>query len=144
MRTNSLVDNRCFYLPAAINSSRSSQQTPAVCCMLDCRLLPTVWKYSHSTACCFLFVLLAVLLTIFKFTSWVMCLVAGLAASRWTTWCLHSCCVLISDRFDEAPANGPDFDLLGPGCGGCVSMICWCGIGEEDDNDKMWEALSIT
>ena len=22
-------------------------------------------------------------------------------------------------------------------------MICWCGIGEEDDNEKKWEVLRI-
>jgi hypothetical protein len=51
--------------------------------------------------------------------------------------------VPISDVFDEAPANRPDLELLGPGGGGCISMSCWCGIGEEDDNEKMWEALRI-
>jgi hypothetical protein len=72
-----------------------------------------------------------------------MCLVAASVASRWTTWCLRSCCVPISDIFDEASANWPDLDPLGPSRGGCVSIICWCGIGEEDDNEKRREALRI-
>jgi len=143
VRTNALVDHGCFPLRAAINWSRSSRRTPAICYMVNWRLLTAVWRYSHPTACCFLFVLLPVLRTIFKCASSVMCLVPASAASRWTNWCLRSCCVPISDIFNEASANWLDFDLLGPGWGGCVSMICWCGIGEEDDNEKMWEALRI-
>jgi hypothetical protein len=42
----------------------------------------------------------------------------------------------MSDVFDEAPANRLDFDLLSPGSVGCISMICWCGIAEKDDNKK--------
>ena len=45
--------------------------------------------------------------------------------------------------FDVAPTNGPVFDPLSPGGGGCVSMMGWCGIGEEDDNEKNWEILRI-
>ena len=43
--------------------------------------------------------------------------------------------------FDVAPANGPVFDPLLPGEGGCVSMMCWRGIGEDDDNERKWQAL---
>jgi hypothetical protein len=42
-------------------------------------------------------------------------LVAASAALMWTNWCLRSCCVPISDIFDEASANWPDLDPLGPG-----------------------------
>jgi len=59
--------------------------------------------------------LLPVLKMIFKCASCVMGLVAASAASRWTNWYLRSCCVPISDVFDEAPANWPHFDSLGPG-----------------------------
>jgi hypothetical protein len=38
--------------------------------------------------------------------------------------------------FDVVPANQLDLDVLSPGCGGWESIICWCGIGEEDDNEK--------
>jgi hypothetical protein len=44
---------------------------------------------------------------------------------------------------DVVPANRLDLDLLPPGRGSCVSMICWSGIREEDDNEKKWEALRI-
>ena len=47
----------------------------------------------------------------------------------------------MTDVFDEEPANSLDLDAVSPGWGGCVSMICWCGIGEEDDNEKDWEVL---
>jgi hypothetical protein len=43
--------------------------------------------------------------------------------------------------FHVSPANRVDFDQLAAGWGGCVSMICWCGIGEKDDNKKKWEVL---
>jgi len=43
--------------------------------------------------------------------------------------------------FDVVPANRLLFDPLSPGGGGRVSMMCWCGIGEEDDNERKWEAL---
>jgi hypothetical protein len=47
----------------------------------------------------------------------------------------------MSDIFDVAPTNQLDLDLLSPGWGGCVSMISWYGIGEEDDNEKMLVVL---
>jgi len=43
--------------------------------------------------------------------------------------------------FDVAPANLSVFDPLSPGGGGSVSVMCWCGIGEKDDNERKWEAL---
>jgi len=43
--------------------------------------------------------------------------------------------------FVVAHANRPVFYPLSPGGGGCVSMMCWGGIGEEDDNERKWEAL---
>jgi hypothetical protein len=46
-----------------------------------------------------------------------------------------------SSVLDVAPPNLPVFDPLSPGGGGSVSIMCWCGIGEEDDNKRKWEAL---
>jgi len=109
--------------------------------MVNWEPFTSIWIYSHLTTSCFLFLLLTVICTMFKCASWVICLVAALAALRWTNWCLHSCCVKISDVFDVAPTNQLDFDLLSPGWGGCVSMMCWCGIREGDDNEKKWEVL---
>jgi hypothetical protein len=40
--------------------------------------------------------------------------------------------------FDLALTNLPVFDLLSPGGGGSVSIMHWCGIGEEDDNKRKW------
>jgi hypothetical protein len=51
--------------------------------------------------------------------------------------------VPITDIFDVVPAVRQDLDSFGLGCGGCVYMICWCGIGEEDDPEKQWEVLRI-
>jgi len=67
--------------------------------------------------------------------------VAASAASRLTCSCLRCGSVPISDVFDVSPANRLDFDFLAAACDGCGSMICWCGIGEEDDNEKKWEVL---
>jgi len=47
----------------------------------------------------------------------------------------------MSDVFDVVPTNRLDLDLHSSGWGGCVSMICCSGIGEEDDNEKKWEVL---
>jgi hypothetical protein len=68
-------------------------------------------------------------------------LAAALAASRWTNLCLRSCCVPRMSICDIGPANRLVFDPHSPGGGCCVSMMCWCGIGEEDDNERKCEAL---
>jgi hypothetical protein len=31
---------------------------------------------------------------------------------------------------------------VSPACGVCISMISWCGIGEDEANEKKWEVLS--
>jgi len=54
---------------------------------------------------------------------------------------MRTCCVPMSDIFDVSPTNRLVFDPLAAGWGGCVSMIWWCGTGEEDDNEKKWEVL---
>ena len=143
VRTNAFVDHGGLPLPAAIHWSRSSLRTPALGYMVSWQPFKMIWITLHPTACCFVFVLLPVLQTIFKCSSWVIFLVASLAGSWWTNWCLRSCCVLTIDVLDEGPANRLDLDPLGPGWGGCVSMIFWCGIGEEDDKEKNWEVLRI-
>jgi hypothetical protein len=74
---------------------------------------------------------------------WVIFLVAALASSQLMKWWLWSCCVTISDVFDEATANRPDLDPLGPSRSCCISMICLCGIGEEKYKEKKWEVLRI-
>jgi len=138
---NAFVDHGGFPLPAAINSLCSSLRTPAVRYTGNWPPIASIWIHLHPTACCFLSFLLPVLRTIFKCPSWVICLVAALAASRWTNLCLCSCWVPRISLFDVAPANLPVFDPLSPGGGGCVSMMCWCGTGEEDNNERKWEAL---
>jgi len=142
VRTNALVDHGGVPLRAAMNLLCRSLRTPAVGYTVNWLPFASIRIYSHRTTCCFLFLLLPVLRTIYKCASWVICLVATLAASQWTNLCLGSCCVPRISVFDVAPANLPVFDLLSPGGGGCVSIMCWCGIGEEDDNERKWEALS--
>jgi hypothetical protein len=60
---------------------------------------------------------------------------------RCTNLCLHSGCVPRMSIFVVASANMPLIDLHSPGRGGGVSMMCWCGIREEDDNERKWEVL---
>jgi len=144
VRAKGFVDHWGFLLQVAINSLRSSLRTPAVCYTVNWQPFAWIWIYSHPTAWCFLFLLLPVLRTILKCASWVICLVAALASSWWTNLCLHSYCVARISVFDSVPANQPVFDPLLPCGGDCVSMMCWCRIGEEDDNERKWENLRTT
>jgi len=141
VRINAFVDNGGFPLQAVINSLRSSLRTPAVRYTVGWPPFASILIYSHPTACCFQFLLIPVLWTIFKWASWVICLVAALAALQWTNLCLRSCWMPRMSVFDVAPTNWPVFYPPSPGGGGCVSMMCWCGIREEDDNERKWEAL---
>ena len=141
MRKNAFVDQGGFPLRAAMNSLSSSLRTPAVGYTVNWPPITSIRIYSHRTACCFLFLLLPVLRTIVKCTSWVKCLVATSAASRWTNLCQHSCCVPRISVFDVAPASLPVFDPLSPGGGRCVSIVCWCAIGGKDETERKWEAL---
>jgi len=71
----------------------------------------------------------------------VICLVAALVGSKQTDSCLRSRWVPMTAINNVGTANRLDLDPLSPGCGCCVSNICWCAIGEEDDNEKKWEVL---
>jgi len=92
VRINSFVDHGGFPLRAARNSLHSSLWVPALHYTVNSPPIALIWIHSHTTACCFLFFLLPVLRTIFKCACWVICLVAALAASRWTNLCLCSGC----------------------------------------------------
>jgi len=131
-----------FPLFAAINSLCSPPRTPAVCHTVDCPSSNSISIYTHPTACCCSFLLLPVLLTIFKCTLLVICLVAALVALQWTNLYLHFCCVPKIDVIDVAPSTLQLYDPVSPGVGCCVWMTCWCGLGEDDDNVRKWEALS--
>jgi hypothetical protein len=72
----------------------------------------------HPMAGCFFFLLLLGLHTIFKCTSWVIMLVATIAASLWTNWCLHCCCVLPSGALLEVSVVRLDLPPISPG--GCA------------------------
>jgi len=124
VRTNACADHGCFLLQAATSWSRSSLRTSTVRYTINSRRFTMICICLHPTACCFLFLLLPVLWTIFKWASWVIFLVAASAASRWTCWCLHCCCFPMSDVFDVSPANRLDFDPLAAGWDDCDSVIC--------------------
>jgi len=141
MRTKAFDNHGGFPLRAVINLLSSSLRTVAPHSTINWPLVALIRLHSHPTACCFWFFLLSVLRTIFLCAFCAICLVAALAASQWNNLCLPSCCVLRLSVFDVAPANLPVLDPLWPGAGDCVSVMCWFGIGEEDDNERKWEAL---
>jgi len=141
VRTNALVNRGGFPLPAAIYWSRSSLRIPADHYAINWRPSTMIRTYLHPVACCFLFLLLPVLGTIFKCASRAIFWVATLAASRWTNCCQRCCCVHSSDAVYEEPVVSLDSDLLSLSSGICLAMNCWCGKGEEDDNQKKWEVL---
>ena len=143
VRTDAFVDHEGFTLRAAINWTCNCLCTPAVRYTVKWELFARICLYLHHTACCFLFLLIPVQWTILKCVSWDRRWVPAWAALWWTNGCLHSCSVPMCDVIDVAPATWLYLDPLSPGWGGCVSMICWCGIGEEDDNEKKREVLRI-
>jgi len=71
-------------------------------------------------------------------------LVATLTALQRTNMYLRSCCVPGIAGRNVTPANLPVSDPLLPGRRSSVSMMRCCGLGEEDDNQRMWEALRTT
>ena len=123
--TNAFVNHGGFPLQAAIHWSRCSIRTPAVRYTVCWLPLTSIRIHSHPTACCCLFLLFPVVRTIFQSASWVMFLVAALAASPQPNCCLRSCFVPVIAVFDVAPANRLDLDLLSPCWGGRVSMTVW-------------------
>jgi len=139
--TIAFLDHGGLPLQAVINKSLSYLHTPAVRYTVNWWLFTLICINSHPTACCFVFWQLPVLQAIFKCTSWVIFLVTTSATSRWTNWCPCTCCVPMTNQLDVVPANQLNFNPQSPGWGGCVSMICWCGIEEEDDNEMKWEVL---
>jgi hypothetical protein len=74
-----LVNHRGIMLRAVINWSCCSLSKQAVHYLVSWWPFTMVWIYSHPTACCFWFMLLSVLQTIYKFASWVLFWVAILA-----------------------------------------------------------------
>jgi len=134
-----IVDHGGVLFCATRNWSCSFLRIPAVHYSIKWRPYTMIWTYSHPIVCYFLFLLLPVLRTIYKCASWVMFSVATMAASQWTIWCLHWCCVPSSDALDEAPIVSLDSDLLSPVWGAGAAMNCWCGKEEEDGNQKKWE-----
>jgi len=109
--TEAFIDHGGFRLCAVIDWSHSSSlHTHTVRYMVNWRLITMICIYLHPIACCFWFLLLPALWTIFKCTSEGIFLVAASAALWWTNWCLHSRCVPMSDIFDIAPAKQLDFD----------------------------------
>lgn len=140
VRENAFDDLTGFLLESAIKWSCSSLRTEAERHIVKWWPFTSIWIHLHPTAYCSWFLLVSALRMIFKFTSWVMCLVAALVALRWTNCCLHSCYAAMIAVFDVAPAYRLDLELLPPCWGGCVSMICLCEIGKEDGNEKKLEA----
>jgi len=130
VRINACVDHGGFPLWVAINWSRSSLRTTAVYYNINWRRCTSIWWHLHPIACCFLFLLLLVVWTICNCASRVMFLVAAIAASRWTKWCLPCSWVSAGGVLDEAPIVLLDSVPPSPCCGICGAMICCCGSEE--------------
>jgi len=116
-----------FLSRAAMNWSCSSLRTPAVCYPVSWPSSTFIWIDSHPIACCFLFLLISVWRAIFKCTSWVIILVATIAASRWSNWCLRCCCVYPGGALSEMPVVRLDSASIAPGCSLSGAMSCCCG-----------------
>jgi len=132
---------RAFPITAAIYWSHVSPCIPAVCYVVGRQPSAWIWIYSHSIACCLLFLLLLELRNIFNSVAWVKLLVAALAVSWWTYWCLHYCCVPAGATLDETSVGQLYMDPLSLRWRLSVARICWCGKGEEDDNERKCEVL---
>jgi len=78
---------------------------------------------------------------LFKFRSWVILLVAALVALWWIKWSVHCSCVSAGAAFDGEPVGRLNWDPLALCRGVHGAIIGWCGRGEEDDNEKKWQAL---
>jgi len=141
VRTKALVDHGGFPFRAAIHWSRSSLHAPAVLYIFSGRPSTPIWIHSHPLACCFIFPLVLVLYNVLNCAFWVIFVVAALASSWWTDWCLCRCCVSVGGALVEVPVVRLDSDPLAPCRGVCGAMICCCGGGKEDDNEKKWEVL---
>jgi len=136
VRTNAFVDHGSLPLHAVINWLRSSLHTPAVHYIVSWPPSTSIWSYLHPVGCCCLLLWCPALRTVFKFVSLAIFSVAAIAASRWTNWCLHCCCVSARGSLDEAAVVRLGSDWIPPGCGVYGAMTCWCGKGEEDGNEK--------
>jgi len=139
--TNALVEHGGFHLQAAILWSHSSLCTPDVHYIVSWWPSTLKWIDSHLIECLFLYLLLLGLQTFWKCTFWGIFWVTALAALRWTNWCLHCYFVPAGGALNEAPVGRLDSDRLTPCWGVCGAIICRCGRGEADDNEKKWEVL---
>jgi len=128
--TNPLVDHGGFPLCGVINWSSSSLRTPGECYIINWQLCTYIWQHLHPIACCFFFLPLPVLQTIFNHASMVMVLVAAFAASRWTKWCLRCSWVSAGGVLEEAPIILLEWVPPWPCWGVCGAMIGWWGSEE--------------
>jgi len=78
--TNAFHDHAGFPLRAVINWPCSSLWTSVVHHTINWWLFASMWIHSLSTAYCFLLLLLPFVRMFFKYASWVICLLAALAA----------------------------------------------------------------
>jgi len=145
VRTSALVDHWGSPLRAVLNWSRSPLRTPASRYTVSWPSPASLWIDSHPIACSFLFLLLLVLRNIFKCGSTVIISVATIAASRWTYWCLHCCCVPPCGALFEAPVVQLDSASIAPGWSISGAMTCCCGMVRKmitKRSGKSWKSHS--
>jgi len=130
VQTNALVQHGGFPLQAARSWSRSSGHTPAAWYISSWRSFTAIPLYLHPIGCCFLFLLLPVLRTIFNWASSVMSPVVAFAVSWWATWCLRCSSVSGGGVLEETPVVLLDFIPCSTCWGVCGAMICCSGSEE--------------
>jgi len=128
--TNALADHGGFPLQAAMNWSRSSLRTPAVCYIISWQPCTSIRVRLHLIACCFKFLRLPVSRTILNCASRVIFSTAAFAASRFTDQCLRCSWVSAGGVFDEVPVILLDSVPLSPCRGACGAMTCICASQE--------------
>jgi len=99
---------------------------PAVLYILSWPSSTQIWFDSHPITCCWLLFSRPVLGSILKCASWVVFSVATIAASQWTNWCLHCCCVSPSGSLCAAPVVRLDSAPIAPGGSVSGAMACCC------------------
>lgn len=140
VQTNTFVDYGGLPLRAAINWWRSSLPTPAVDCIVSRPPSTLIRSYSYLIACSFPILPRLISSTVLQRASWGRFWVAAIAASWWTTLCLHYPCVPARGVFDEAPVVQPDSDSITPGWGVCgaITYCCWKCEEYDKQSGKSW------
>jgi len=121
-----------FPLRAAITWSSSTVCIPALNYVVSYLPSTLIWINSHPITCCWIFMLLIALWTVFKYPFSVMICVVVLVVQQWTNGCLGGYCDSADGALHKAQLSRLNLELPPPSW--CVlGAIRWrCGTGEKD------------